>query len=94
MPTDPSDFVPRFCTTLNLNGEVQGRAIEVIEKAKERYLISGRSPKAIAAAAIYIASILEGLDRSQNEISAVTGITEVTIRNRYKELCKKLGIKL
>ncbi|MBO8183535.1 MAG: transcription initiation factor IIB [Archaeoglobus sp.] len=94
MPTDPSDFVPRFCTTLNLNGEVQGRAIEVIEKAEERYLISGRSPKAIAAAAIYIASILEGLDRSQNEISAVTGITEVTIRNRYKELCKKLGIKL
>ena len=93
MPTNPTDFVPRFCAALGLGSEVQEKAIEIISKAEGRNLASGRSPKAIAAAAIYIASILEGQNRSQSEVSAVSGITEVTIRNRYKELCKELGIE-
>ena len=94
MPTNPADYVPRFCTTLKLSGEVQKKAIEIIKKAEEKELTSGRGPTGVAAAAIYIASILSGERRTQREVAEVAGVTEVTIRNRYKELAEKLGIEI
>ena len=48
----------------------------------------------IAAAAIYIASILCGDRRTQREVADVAGVTEVTIRNRYKELAEELDIEI
>ncbi|WP_456371160.1 transcription initiation factor IIB [Geoglobus sp.] len=94
MPTSPADYIPRFCTALGLSGEVQKKAIEIIKKAEEKELTSGRGPTGVAAAAIYIASILSGERRTQREVAEVAGVTEVTIRNRYKELAEKLGIEI
>jgi len=48
----------------------------------------------VAAAALYIASVLEGEKRTQREVAEVAHVTEVTVRNRYKELVEKLNIKL
>jgi transcription initiation factor TFIIB len=77
-PTSPMDYVPRFCSGLSLNGEIQAKAVDIIR----------------AAAAIYIASILHGEHRTQREVADVAGVTEVTIRNRYKELAEELGIEI
>jgi len=60
LPTSPIDYVPRFCSGLNLKGEVQSRAVEILRQAGERELTSGRGPTGVAAAAIYISSILGG----------------------------------
>ena len=46
----------------------------------------------IAAALIYMANVT-GQNRTQREIADTTNVTEVTIRNRYKELSKALNIK-
>ena len=73
---------------------MQKKAIEIIKKAEEKELTSGRGPTGVAAAAIYIASILGGERRTQREVAEVAGVTEVTIRNRYKELAEKLGIEI
>src|SRR5665811_229916 len=86
MPTSPIDYVPRFCSGLNLKGEVQSKSVEILRQASEKELTSGRGPTGVAAAAIYIASILCGERRTQREVADVAGVTEVTIRNRYKEL--------
>ncbi|MGB7788240.1 transcription initiation factor IIB [Methanoregula sp.] len=94
LPTSPLDYVPRFCSGLTLNGEVQSRTIEILRLASERELTSGRGPTGVAAAAIYIASILSGERRTQREVAEVSGVTEVTIRNRYKELAEKLDIEI
>lgn len=91
-PASPVDFVPRFCSLLNLGGDIRSKAIEIIKKAAEAELTNGRGPIGIAAAAIYIAAILSGEHRTQKEVSDVTGVTEVTIRNRYKELSEQLEI--
>ncbi len=88
----PIDFVPRFCSMLGLGGDIRSKAIEIIKKATERELTNGRGPIGIAAAAIYIAAILNGEHRTQKEVSVITGVTEVTIRNRYKELSEQLDI--
>ncbi len=94
MPTKPQDYVSRFCSELKLTGEVQSRSVEILKDAQDRELTSGRGPTGVAAAAIYIASILSNERRTQREVADVAGVTEVTIRNRYKELTEKLGIKV
>ena len=93
LPADPITFVPRFCSMLNLSDRVQAKAIEILKKAKKFDITSGKGPTGVAAAAIYIASVLVGERRTQREIAEITGITEVTIRNRQKELVEKLGIE-
>ena len=92
VPTSPIDYVPRFCSGLNLKGDVQSKAVEILRQASKKELTSGRGPTGVAAAAIYIASILCGERRTQREVADVAGVTEVTIRNRYKELAEELDI--
>jgi len=92
--TDPSQYVPKFTAALKLSGKVQEKAIQLLKKAVSKGLISGRGPTGVAAAAVYIASAMYGERRTQKEVADVAGVTEVTIRNRYRELKKELGLKV
>ncbi len=94
MPTSPIEYIPRFCSRLNLHGEVQYKGVEILRQAAEKELTSGRGPTGVAAAAIYLSSILCGDHRTQREVAEVTGVSEVTIRNRYKELAEQLDIEI
>ena len=89
-PTSPVDYISRFATNLGLSGEIQAKAINIINKSLELGLNSGKGPIGVAAAALYIASLLLGVRKTQSEIANVTGVTEVTIRNRYKELSEHI----
>ena len=91
-PTSPSDYISRFASKLGLSGEVQAKAIEIINKAVKSGLSSGKGPTGVAAAALYIASLLLGERKTQKEVSEISGVTEVTIRNRYKELSEKIDM--
>jgi transcription initiation factor TFIIB len=90
LPTSPADYVPRFASNVGFSNEVQSKAIGIIEKSIKMGLTSGRGPAGVAAAALYIASVLLGERKTQSEIAKVAGVTEVTIRNRYKELSEQL----
>ena len=94
MPTSPQDYIPRFCSELKLSADVQAKTLEIIKGAVDRELTSGRGPIGIAAASLYIATILCGERRTQREVAETAGVTEVTIRNRYKELSEKLDIDI
>ena len=94
MPTSPQDYVPRFCSELKLSSDVQAKTLEILKEAANKELTSGRGPTGIAAASLYIASVLCGERRTQREIAETAGVTEVTIRNRYKELTRKLDIDI
>jgi transcription initiation factor TFIIB len=84
-PVDPKRFVPRFCSELELDKDVQKTAIETLETAIDEGLHSGKSPTALAAAAIYIGTILCDTECTQTEIADIAHVTEVTIRKRYRE---------
>jgi len=92
LPSMPKDYVPRFASMLGLTDKVQARAIRYLNEAKKIEASSGKGPTGVAAAALYIAAVLEGEKRTQREIADAIGVTEVTIRNRFKELCEKLGL--
>ena len=91
-PSNPADYIPRFASALKLSPETQSKAVEILEMARDIELTSGRGPTGIAAAALYVSSLLHGEKRTQREVADVAGVTEVTIRNRYKELIKKLKL--
>jgi len=92
--TNPVHYIPRFASELNISGEAQEEARKILEEAINNGLISGRGPTGVAAAAVYIAGLLKGERRTQKEVANVAGVTEVTIRNRYRELKKKLDIEV
>ena len=73
---------------------MQSKSIEILKDAADKELTSGRGPTGVAAASIYISSILCGERRTQREVADVAGVTEVTIRNRYKELAERLDIDI
>ena len=54
----------------------------------------GKTPNVIASAYLYIGSILLGQTVLQRDMSSVSGITEVTIRNRVKEILMSNRITL
>jgi len=93
LPSDPVDYLPRFVSALKLSADSQSKAVEILQKAQKAELTSGRGPMGIAAAALYVAALLNNEKRTQREVADVAGVTEVTIRNRYKELLKELKIK-
>jgi transcription initiation factor TFIIB len=88
------DFIPRYAAELDLSIKVQTKAIEIIKKYRKTKGTAGKDPSGLAAAALYIAGILEDEKRNQEEIARVAHVSQVTVRNRYKEMCRKLGIKL
>ena len=90
----PVDFIPRFGTELILSGRTQRKAAEIVTLARDKGITAGKDPTGLAAAAIYISAILEGERRTQREIAEVAHVTEVTVRNRYKELVKELNLRI
>lgn len=91
-PASPANYIPRFCSLLNLPPEVETEAQNILGRAEDIDLTAGRGPTGIAAASVYLASMIKGHQRTQREVSMAAGVTEVTIRNRYKEICSALDI--
>ncbi len=89
--SNPSDYIPRFCSELKVPKEIELEASRILATVGAEAMIS-RGPTGIAAAAIYLAAKKHQKDRTQSEVAQVAGVTEVTIRNRYKELCDHLNL--
>lgn len=89
-PLKPSQYITKFSNQLTMQGKVEEIAHKILTTAKDLKLTSGRGPTGIAAAASYIASVLTGERKTQREIAEIAQVTEVTIRNRYKELVERM----
>lgn len=92
-PVDPRQFVPRFCSELDVSLEVQHKAIEIIDNAVAEGKHAGKSPTGVAGAAIYIASMQRGKELTQEDIASVVQVTPVTIRKRYQDLLSVVETK-
>jgi transcription initiation factor TFIIB len=91
-PSTPSYYISRFSNQLGLAGTAESIAMRILKVAKSMHLTSGRGPVGMAAATTYIASVLVNQRRTQREIAEQANVTEVTIRNRYRELIEGLEI--
>ena len=89
---DPIRCIPKIASKGNINEQIQQKAIEVLKEAGKVGAIAGKDPMGLAAAAIYIACVMSGEKKTQKELADVAGVTEVTVRNRYKGLRKILNL--
>jgi transcription initiation factor TFIIB len=87
-------YISKIANMTNTETRVERLAIEIADKTKDRNLADGKAPNGIAAAYLYVASILLGQSVLQRDISSVSGVTEVTIRNRCKEILTSFKLKV
>jgi transcription initiation factor TFIIB len=92
--TDPISLIPRFIAELGLNANDEKTTIKILKTFIANFSTSGKDPKGLCAGSLYLVSKVHDKKISQKEIANLVGVTEVTLRSRYKELVKKLKIKV
>jgi len=87
MPVDdPMKFIPSIASKLNLRRDTEQYAIDILRRAKDRRGLTGKDPRGVAAAALYMACIDNNDKRIQKDVAEAAGTTEVTLRNRLRGL--------
>jgi len=89
-PIQLNQFVTKISNEATTQKKVEEITYKILTAAKDSKLTAGRSPTGIAAAASYIALVLIDEHMTQKEIAHITQTTEMTIKNRYKELVNRL----
>ncbi|MFX0029536.1 MAG: transcription initiation factor IIB family protein [Candidatus Hermodarchaeota archaeon] len=92
--TDPVALIPRYISDLELDSEIETLTKKILTTYINNFSISGKDPKGLCAGAIYLACRIKDLELTQQQIVNSIGVTEVTLRSRYKELKTKLKIKV
>ncbi|MHA1828396.1 MAG: transcription initiation factor IIB, partial [Candidatus Heimdallarchaeaceae archaeon] len=90
----PESSIAKFASLLNFSPKVLNDAKEILTLARTSKITVGKNPNSLAAAALYIAALKNKIKCPQNEIAKTCQITEVTLRNRYKEFVRTLKIKI
>ena len=91
---DPLTYVSKIAEKNRVSGKTQGVAIAILRDAKQKRFSAGKDPLGMAAAALYIACVQNNEKITQKDIAEAAGVTEVTVRNRYKELKRQLNLKI
>lgn len=91
---DPTVYLSKISEKAGLSGHIQAKALKILNEAKRKHISAGKDPMGLAAAALYIAAYLAGEKRTQKEIADAAGVTEVTVRNRYKTLKRQLRLEI
>jgi transcription initiation factor TFIIB len=90
--TNPRQYIGKIVNILRLNGDTEQLSLVILGQASELKLTNGRGPSGMAAACIYISTKITGDRSTQGDIAGAAQVTEVTIRNRYKELVENIDL--
>jgi transcription initiation factor TFIIB len=87
-------YISKIANMTQTEVRVERLALEIAEKTKDSRITDGKAPNGIAAAYLYVASVLLGQSILQRDVSSIAGVTEVTIRNRCKEILTSYKLKI
>jgi transcription initiation factor TFIIB len=87
-------YIAKLANIARIDARVQKLAIEIAHHSNNHLLADGKSPNGLAAAYIYLAATLLGFNLLQIDLSNLAGVTEVTIRNRCKDILTSFRIKI
>jgi transcription initiation factor TFIIB len=93
-PPRPHIYIPKIVSNLKLPAEVETLAIKLADILAATKLSQGKPPEAIAAASVYLASILLDSKRNQLEVASAINVTDATIRNRYRDIVDNFYIEV
>ena len=63
----------------------------MMDEVTKKQISTGKNPMGFTATILYLSCLETGENKTQTDIAAA-GVTDVTIRNRYKELKSKLEL--
>jgi transcription initiation factor TFIIB len=92
-PPSVQKYISKLVNKEKINPRVERLALELSERTNESEISSGKTPAGLAAAYVYIASVLTGEHIPQREIAEYAEVTEVTVRNRCREILEKFVIR-
>ena len=87
----PREFVTRVANAVSISEKTERLAFKILDIATKKNISTSKNPMAMAAASIHLASVMNKEKVSQLKISAASGISAVTIRDRSKEIKGKIG---
>jgi len=89
---DPMKCVAKVGNTAQISEKTKRQAMTIMREIINKEIPAGKNPMGLAAVSIYIACRMTGEYKTQGDISKVAGVTEVTLRNRFKDLKDKLEL--
>ncbi|HEX2014381.1 MAG TPA: transcription initiation factor IIB [Nitrososphaera sp.] len=91
---DPTKYVVKVANNISIGERTKRKALAIIREAQRRGISVGKDPMGIAASVLYLAGQATGEPKTQSDIAKAAGVTEITVRNRSRELKTRLGLKL
>ena len=89
---NPINCISRIASKAGLSEKTKRKATKILQRAEELKISAGKDPMGLAAAALYVACVTLGENKTQRDVAEAAGVTEVTIRNRYKGLKVALNL--
>jgi transcription initiation factor TFIIB len=86
---EPSKFIARIANKSAISEKTKRIAVATMEEITKNELSAGKNPVGLAATVLYLSCLASNENRTQMNIAASAGVTEVTIRNRFKDLKTK-----
>lgn len=88
---DTASFAVKMANNLGLRERTKRDAVETLARADKAHISAGKNPVAQAAAAVYMACLLNSEPITQRQLAIESGISAVTIRNRVAAIKEGLG---
>jgi transcription initiation factor TFIIB len=83
---DPMKCIVKVANILGINEKIKKRAMNIMNEVVKGEMTPGKIPMGLAASVLYLSCRMAGEEVSQASIAAASGVTEVTIRKRLKDL--------
>ena len=89
---DPMKCIAKVANKANLSERTKRQAITIMGTITKSGVSAGKDPMGLAASVLYLSCLNTGEPISQMNIADASGVTEVTIRNRFKDLKNQLHL--
>jgi transcription initiation factor TFIIB len=89
---DPVKCVVKVANKAAIDEKTKRQAIDIMDDVTKREMSAGKDPMGLAATVVYMSCIKTGEDRTQKDIAQAAGVTDATLRNRFRDLRDKLEL--
>ncbi len=89
---DPTEYVTKVADNAKVSSDVEGLAINLLKEAKNQHATTGKDPSGLAAAILYLSARMLKEKVTQAQLAKAANVTEVTVRNRKRDLMKSLDL--
>jgi transcription initiation factor TFIIB len=92
-PPSVEGYISKLANIAKIEPKIERLALKLASQTNDTRISSGKAPAGLAAAYVYIASVLLSKKLPQREVAEAADVTEVTVRNRCREILMNFSIK-